>query len=258
MGPRTKWSFVGASVVAVAFGLWFDKAANVTALVTTAYVIVVFLQLEMMKRQHESELSYRREMARGAESRLPRLTFSEICVRRTTESDRNRGVDLGPAWYVNCTVKNVGGTIANRAQPVLTAMAERLPNQRWRLVPDWISLGLRWSLDELNVSQGQPTQERYLVPNRPYMFDLGKLSAYLPQRRFDLSTLLKPNAQKNDFGVGEYCFEVTLYSENADPVSVWYLVRVEGDIHFPNPLNVEQLTAAPWAGLTHSTAPLPG
>jgi len=171
-----------------------------------------------------------------------------MCVRSTTEVDDSPGgVELGKAWYVNCTVRNTGGSIANHVQPVLTAAAERLPDKRWRLFSDWIPLELRWSLDEINTGQGLPTQDRYLVPNRPYMFDLGKLSTYLPYARFDLTTLLKPLAQANEFGPGQYCFEVTVYSENATPSGDWYLVEVDRDQCAPNPLRVEQLKTSPWA-----------
>jgi hypothetical protein len=114
------------------------------------------------------------------------------------------------------------------------------------MFPDWIQLGLRWCLDEISVVQGQPTQERYLVPHRPYQFDVAKLSAYLPSPRLDLCTLIKPNAQPNDFGPGEYCFEVTVYSENAAPARMWYLVIIDRDVHAPSPLKVQQLPTAPW------------
>jgi hypothetical protein len=238
---------IALSAAAVLLGLWFRKSTEVMVVITTVYVILVFLQLQVMREQHNAAQSERRQISEREEARKPKLELPSMCVRRTTEIDNLRRAELGPAWYVNCTVRNIGGSIANHVQPILTASGERLPDRRWRLFPDWIPLGLRWCLDEINAVQGVPTQDRYLVPNRPYMFDLGRLSTYLPEAKFDLCTLVKPMAQANDFGEGQYCFEVTVYSENATPTSAWYLVDVDRDPRASNPLRVEQLKTAPWA-----------
>jgi len=237
---------IALTAAAVLLGLWFRKSAKVTVVVTTVYVILVFLQLQVMQEQHVTAQTERQQLITREEALRPRLELCSMCVRKTTEVDNRRSVELGPAWYINCTVKNVGGSMANHVQPILTAAGEELPDGRWREFSDWIPLGLRWCLDELNVVQGVPTQDRYLVPNRPYMFDLGKLSTYLAEARFDLLTLVKPMAQANDFGSGVYCFEVTAYSENAAPSRDWYRVEVDRDPHASSPLKVAQLGAAPW------------
>jgi hypothetical protein len=83
------------------------------------------------------------------------------------------------------------------------------------------------------------------------MFDLGKVSTYLPELKFELATLIKPMAQQNDFGAGEYCFEVTAYSENAPPTRGWYLVMAH-DLHSPNPITVEQMRTAVGMRAAHS------
>ena len=242
-----KITIIVVAIAVVLLGLWFRRSTEVTAVITLGYVVLVFFQLQVMKEQHESAQAERREMAEREEAQKPKLELPDMCVRRTKEIDNSRGgVELGSACYINCTIQNVGGSIARSVQPVLTDVAERLPDRRWRRHADWIPLGLRWTLDENNLVRGEPTQDRYLVPNRPYMFDLGKVSTYSPDPKFELSTLIKPTAQKNDFGTGEYCFEVTAYSENAPPTRSWYLV-VAHDLHSPNPITVEQIQTVPWA-----------
>jgi len=236
---------IALTAAAVLGGVWFGKSTEAMVVITTVYVTLVFFQLQVMRDQHAAAQAERHQAGEREAALKPRLELPLVCLRRTTEVDSRRSVELGPAWYINCTVRNVGGSVANHAQPVLTSAGERLPDARWRFCPDWIPLGLRWCLDELNAVQGTPTQDRYLVPNRPYMFDLGKLSTYLPEARFDLCTLVKPLAQANDFGSGEYCFEVTVYSENSAPASSWYRVEVDRDPRASNPLKVAQLQAAP-------------
>jgi len=231
----------------VLVGLWFRRSTEVTAVITTVYVILVFFQLQVMKNQHEAAQAERRQLAERGEAQKPRLEFPALCVRRTTEIDNSRCVELGPAWYVNVTIRNIGGSIARTVQPVLTDAAERLPDRRWRQYTDWIPLDLRWCLDEINAVHGTPTQDRYLVPNRAYMFDLGKISTYLSEPKFELATLIKPMSQQNEFVSGEYCFEVTAYSENAQPARTWYIVVIR-DLRSPNPITVEQVQTAPWAG----------
>jgi hypothetical protein len=253
--PR-RWKrilIVGGAAAVVLAGLWLQKSTEVTAVITVVYVILVYFQLQVMQDQYQAGLAERRQLAEREEAQKPKLEFPDLCVRRTIEIDNSRGVELGPAWYVNSTIRNVGGSIAKTVQPVLTATAERLPDRRWRRHTDWIPLGLRWCLDEINAVRGAPTQDRYLVPNRPYLFDLGKVSTYLPEPKFEITTLVKPTAQQNDFATGEYCFEVTAYSENAPPTRSWYIVVIH-DLRSPNPITVEQVPTAPWADATSRTA----
>ncbi len=244
---------VGGTTALVLAGLFYRRSTEVTAVITAAYVILVFFQLQVMQAQHEAAQAERRQLAEREEAKKPKLEFTDHFVRRTTEIDNSRRVELGPAWYVNGTVRNVGGSIAKTVQPVLTAAAKRLPDRRWRQYADWIPLGLIWCLDEINAVRGAPTQDRYLVPHRPYMFDLGKISSYSPNPEFELRTLVNPTAQQNAFGTGEYCFEVTAYSENASPTRSWYIVTI-ADPRSPNPISVEQMQAAPWAGEPCGTA----
>jgi hypothetical protein len=244
---------VAVTTALVLAGLFYRKSTEITAVITAAYVILVFFQLQVMQDQHRAAQEERRQLAEREEAQEPKLEFADHFVRRTTEIDNSRHIELGPAWYVNGTIQNVGGSIAKTVQPVLTAAAERLPDRRWRQYIDWIPLGLIWSLDEINAVRGTPTQDRYLVPHRPYMFDRGKISAYAPDPAFELRTLISPMAQKNAFRLGEHCFEVTAYSENAPPTRSWYRVTIV-DLGSPNPISVERMQTAPWADEASKTA----
>lgn len=241
-----KYGLIAISPIAVTVGLWLGKGQEVIAVVTTIYVIVVFLQLEVMQRQYRLLEAERRELMEREQRSLPQLHFTEVRLSRTREIDNARGVELGPALYINCFVKNVGGSVAKLVEPVLTASARKSADSRWQPVPDWVPLGLRWSLDEINAVRGEPTQARVLVPNGPYLFDLGKISTYRTPLRLEMLTLLRPAAQEMEHGPGEYCFEVTLYSENASPKSAWYLVTVDRDARVPDPMQVAQLPEPPW------------
>ena len=189
----TRLLIIGGTIALVLAAIFFRRSTEITALITAVYVVLVFFQLQVMQDQHRAAQAERNEVAKREEVQRPKLEFASHLVRRTTEVDNTRGVELGPAWYVNGIVQNTGGSMARTVQLVLTAAAQRQPDSRWRPHDDWIPLGLRWSLDEINAVRGTPTEDRYLVPNRPYMFDLGKISLYSREPKFHLLIFIKSN-----------------------------------------------------------------
>jgi hypothetical protein len=247
MSSRSSLIFVLLTAAVVCLGLWFGKGIEVTAVVTALYAVVVFFQLGEMRRQHDDWKADQAEQLELQSKRKPVLALGQHYVRKTIESDNKKGIELGEAFYINCEIVNEGKSMALNCQPVVSGYAILSPDGRWKRQDDWIHLGLVWALDELNALRGEPTMERALVPQRPYQFDLGKISTYLPKALFALRTLLMPNAQACVFESGDHCFEVTVYAENAEPVKAWYTVTVDANLRSHTPLKVGKLISPPWS-----------
>ena len=130
-------------------------------------------------------------------------------------------------YYVNLQLINQGESVANNVQPQLSAIWE-LKNGEWHKEPNWLSVGLKWIFDEQNE---KPTEDKDLVPHRPYLFNLLTLSTLNPGT-FALLTIFRTTGQKYDFPLGKYCFEVTISGERIRPIMRYYLVDfLEGDIN---------------------------
>ena len=55
------------------------------------------------------------------------------------------------------------------------------------------------------------------------------MSAY-HENEFRLLVSIAPHAQRAGFGKGEYCFQVTVYSEDGDWTEAWFRVLFPGDL----------------------------
>jgi hypothetical protein len=158
-------------------------------------------------------------------------------------------------YYVTIPIVSGGPQLALRCQPLLTKWA-KARDDGWEREQNWVPIGLLWALDEWAQSAaGRPTEEKDLVPDRPYLFNLGKISDSDAQH-FVLLPVLAPTAQQHSFRPGEYCFEVTAFAENADSVTRWYRVIWRGPgpeglskefSQFTTSFQVSELDAAPWA-----------
>jgi len=146
--------------------------------------------------------------------------------RQAPQLDR-KGREVAKGYYVNLLLINQGETVANYVQPHLSAIWE-FKNGAWRKERNWLSVGLRWIFDELNK---KPTEDKYLVPHRPYRFNLLELSTLHPDT-FELLTIFRTTGQKWEFPRGKYCFEVTISGERLKPIIRYYLVDFrEGGIN---------------------------
>lgn len=246
-----------------------EKAAWVQAvctfilvLITGCYAWVVNRQRKWQerakRREEEQEQDRRPKLRIGPYSQAPPLFRQAEEFETVQMLDTQAGSSLiqqvrrsaGLGFYVNIPLTNDGVTLAKQCQPMLTAMAT-FQNDTWVREKNWIPLALLWALDELGP---RPTEERNLVSRRPYIFNLGKVSTRDPER-FVLLPLLRPSAQSCEFGRGSYCFEVTVYSENAETVQAWYVVKWHGGIsHQPTidelrgRLEISEVQSSPWTG----------
>ena len=162
------------------------------------------------------------------------------------------------AYYVNVGVRNKGHRTAHRSQPVVTAYGKRADGGTWEREKNWVPVGLRWALDELERQpSGLPRAERDLIPEPKgktrkhagtparYRFNLVKISNAHPGS-FHLLVLIAPYAQPSTFGPGKYCFQITHYCEEGEWDQRWYQVSFTGQFT-PASLCVEELRSAPWA-----------
>jgi len=131
------------------------------------------------------------------------------------------------SYILTLEILNSGKVIAPRAQPLVTQV-RTLKNGQWRKAEGWIPVPLYWVFDELSqISTGKPTDEKDLVPHRPYLFNLGEFSTGHP----DNFLLLKPiisRSQKETYEAGEHCFEITVFSLNTEPVPKYVHIKWDG------------------------------
>lgn len=129
--------------------------------------------------------------------------------------------------YLDIQIKNKGRTIARNCQPLLTAMGAVDDSGRWQKQDNWAPIGLDWILDEAaRQATGQPTEEKDIVRERPYVFSLGYMSTKEPHY-FRFSTYLIPTGQPDKVCPYKNCFEVTVFAENAKPVKKYFHLRYD-------------------------------
>ena len=98
---------------------------------------------------------------------------------------------------------------------------------KWETQTNWVAPYILWALDEPALRSGQPTQDRHLVPERPYIFNLGQLGTRYPDV-FILRVVSMPGGQRIEYFAGEYCFEVTAFAEGADPAKRYFHIQWDG------------------------------
>lgn len=129
--------------------------------------------------------------------------------------------------YVDIEVQNKGKTVADKCQPFLTAVAEKKQDQ-WQIEPNWVPIGLKWILGHSYMgSNRRATEEKNLVPNRPYIFSLGSVREGR-DTTFALAYYLCPTGQRDKFIPGEYCFEITVFAANTKMVKKYYYISWRG------------------------------
>ena len=115
------------------------------------------------------------------------------------------------SYILTLQLINTGKTIAKSAQPLITSVGS-IKNAKWRTQNNWIPVPLRWVFDELSQhSKGKPTEERDLIPHRPYLFNLGQLSMAHPETFLLLYSIIS-KSQTESYERGEHCFELTAFA----------------------------------------------
>jgi hypothetical protein len=168
-------------------------------------------------------------------------------LRSTQEFKRESRELLGESYYVNFQIQNTGKTIARSCQPIVTAVG--VYEDSWKKIENWLPLGLTWALDELSSSAGKPTEDKLLIPFRPYFFNLGRWSTMHPGV-FQLFALVYPYAQQTEFYPGKQCFEITVFGENASLKPQYFYLDwgpwMDDLEKIRETLTIEQKDHAPW------------
>jgi hypothetical protein len=229
--------------------------------------VVIFLRSVIRAPYLQRNEAWRAlERAEGERSARPRLQLgpfkreppffreSPLMSEKLTAGGQMRWIRIGTGYYVNIQLTNAGPGVVRECQPMVTACGKRSESGGWTRTVNWVPIGLQWVLDEAATqATGAPTEERDLIPQRPYLVNLGTVGTTDPNC-FHLLLVIKSFGQESHFQPGEHCFEVTVYSENADPVRRWYRVLLRGALS-PHPtmeealqkLQIEQLDRAPWS-----------
>jgi len=149
-------------------------------------------------------------------------------LRKIPIRDDRTGQTVDVIYPLSLQVRNTGKTIARQAVPLLTGVGQ-LVDGVWKVQEAWIPVTLRfWVLDELvQRAAGKSTEERDLVPLRPYVFNLGFFSTSLPDS-FHLGDVLIPRNQPNEYGPGDFCFELMAFAEGAAPAKKYFWIHWKG------------------------------
>lgn len=149
-------------------------------------------------------------------------------LRQTPGTNIKTGKVIGTLYPLSIRLENTGRTLAKNAQPLITAMGYT-EDGAWKTHPNWIAAPLRWGLDEYAIlATGRPTEEKDLVPHRPYFFNLGLLGTDDP-RSFRLNPINMPGGQQTLYDPGEFCFELTVFAEAAEPAKKYFNIQWDGE-----------------------------
>ena len=148
-------------------------------------------------------------------------------LRQVTGRDPKTGKPVCVIYPLSIQLKNTGKTLAKNTQPLVTGMG-CIIDAKWQTQDNWISAPIHWGLDvPSEVGAEKPTEERDLVPHRPYVFNFGTMRTDYPDL-FILNTIIMPGNQKRDYPPGEFCFELTVFAEGADPVKKYFHIEWDG------------------------------
>lgn len=172
-------------------------------------------------------------------------------LRRVPEVDPKTGKKHSVAFYVTIVLENTGKKMAKNAQPLLTNKGERI-HGKWERESDWLPVPLLWIFDEPTIfADKKPTEEKDLVPHRPYLFNLGAVSTSEPDN-FSLLPIVIARNQRQHYTPGEYCFEITAFAEGVyPPAKKYFFVAWDGGCtekfeEVRARIKIDQSAHAPW------------
>ena len=134
-------------------------------------------------------------------------------------------------------LKNAGKTIGHDARPFVTAVATCNDKDEWSFQGNWAPTPLKWIHEYYDTRVTKtPSKDKHLVPERPYLFELGFFSNLYPDSfRLSWSRILPHQPQ--DYQKGKYCFEVTAYAVKAKTKKIYVKLEWNGK----HPLNKENV-----------------
>ena len=154
------------------------------------------------------------------------------------------------AYILYMKLINTGKSIARSAQPLITNVGS-FKDSKWQIQAYWLPLPLLWAFDEWSQkATGKPTEEKDLVPQRPYIFNIGTLSTEKPDT-FDLLCHIASKSQTVSYGPGEHCFEVTVYALESQTARKYIRLQWDGGctrdfVKVKSKIIVSAMDRAPW------------
>jgi hypothetical protein len=131
------------------------------------------------------------------------------------------------SYQLSIQIKNTGKTTA-RNTAVLVSNMGRFKDGKWDIQPNWIPAPVRWALDvPADVGGEIPTEEKNLIPERPYAINLGALRMDYPNS-FVLNVIIMPGNQDRAYEPGVFCFECTAFAEGADSTTKYVCIEWKG------------------------------
>ena len=132
------------------------------------------------------------------------------------------------SYMLSLELLNNGKSIARGAQPLVTDVRS-CENGKWFSQDGWLPVPLLWIFDEHSQkATGKPTEEKDLVPHRPYLFNLGQFSTSHPKTFLLLRSIIG-KSQKESYEPGEHCFEVTVFALGVQPTKKYFRIKWDGD-----------------------------
>jgi hypothetical protein len=157
--------------------------------------------------------------------RVPLRHTRKVLIEKETVEVETLG---SMSYQLSIQIKNKGKTIARSASVLVSGMGW-IEDGKWKRRDDWIAAPIRWALDvPADIGGEIPTEEKDLVPERPYVSNLAALRTDKPES-FLLNTIVMPGNQRSDYGPGEYCFKVELFAEGADRAEKYFHIKWTGD-----------------------------
>ncbi|MHB8068209.1 MAG: hypothetical protein ACYDIC_09960 [Desulfobaccales bacterium] len=136
------------------------------------------------------------------------------------------GQIVSTGFYINIPLENIGKRSANSCQAMVTKVG-RYGNGKWNIDDNWLSIPLRWVLDEQAFFAERPREERTLIPHRQYFFDFGRFTTQRPNE-FELLPIITSTAQPGLFDPGKYCFEIIVTAEEIAPLIKYFYLEWMG------------------------------
>jgi len=144
--------------------------------------------------------------------------------REAPESNGAQIVSKG--FYINIPLENIGKRSAKNCQVMVTGVGIYY-NDKWNKDENWLSIPLRWVLDEQAFFVKRPREERTLIPHRQYFFDFGRFTTQHPNY-IELLPIITSTAQPGLFGPGKYCFEIKVTGEEIEPLIKYFYLEWVG------------------------------
>ena len=122
-------------------------------------------------------------------------------------------------------ISNNGRSVAESCQPLITKFwFKNSDNDGWIFPEGWVPLPLNWVF-EIELQQ-KYIDERNIVPNKPYLFNL---CTFIDNNLFKLAAPIKSRSQSSVFqGQKTFCIELTVFSVNAEPKKKYFHIEWKG------------------------------